>query len=257
MLVLQAELPGAKFVDATELLGECRYAKSDEEVAFLEQGTKVAEATLAALVKNARPGVPEREVFGAMLEANMRAGGSYPPMLAWTSGPAGHLYHRIEQPTLHRKVHEGDLLMPELTGRWGGYVAQIDPTIVIGQVPSEYEDAHKLAVESFNRILAAMRPGATPSDMIEAGEVTALGGRLHARVVCHGRGLGDDGPLVVNRVTPELANIALVPGACFAVKPSVVLDDHEEASRFGDSVVVTQTGARRLGTRSQELNRVQ
>src|SRR5579871_2364254 len=135
MLAVQERLPNARLVDATELLGECRYAKSAEEIAFLEEGTRIAEVTLDALVEHARPGVPERAVFAAMLEANLRAGGSYPVVLAWTGGPAGHMYHRIEQATQTRKVQAGDMYMPEVIGRYAGYHAQIDPTVVVGDVP--------------------------------------------------------------------------------------------------------------------------
>lgn len=251
MLAVQEQVPQAKLVDATELLGECRYAKSPEEISFVEQGTKIAEATLDAMVQHARPGVPERTVFAAMMEVYLRLGGTFPTAFGWSTGPAGNMYHRIEQPTM-RKVQAGDLLMPEIVGRYAGYWAQVDPTVAVGEVPKEYHDAHDLAVESFNRMVGAMKPGATVGDLIEAGQVAALGGRLQARVGAHGRGLGDDGPLIVERVSPEEAKMELVEGVCLAVKPSVTLDG-KEASRFGDSVVVTATGARRMGTRPQKL----
>ena len=201
------------------------------------------------MVENAHPGVPERTVFARMLEVYLELGGTFPTAFGWSTGPAGNMYHRIEQPTL-RKVQAGDMLMPEIVGRYAGYWAQIDPTVAVGDVPQVFDDAHKLAVESFNRMVGAMKPGARVGDLIEAGQVAALDGRLQARVGAHGRGLGDDGPLIVERVSAQEAELELLEGVCLAVKPSVTLEG-KEASRFGDSVVVTATGSRRLGTRSQ------
>jgi Xaa-Pro aminopeptidase len=252
VMAIRERLPNASIVDATELLGECRYAKSAEEIDFLEEGTRVAEATLNALAEYAQPGTSERAVFAKMLEANVSAGGSYPFVLAWTGGPAGHMHHRIEQATLTRKVQAGDMYMPEIIGRWAGYCAQIDPTVYVREVPQEFLDAHALAAESFNRIVDAMKPGATVGEMVAAGQITALGGRLKSRVTAHGRGLGDDGPLIVDKPSEALARVEMVPGVCLVIKPSASLDGKIEAARFGDSVVVTETGARRLGTRGQD-----
>ena len=47
----------------------------------------------------------------------------------------------------------------------------------------------------------------------------------------HGRGLGDDGPLIVERVSAQEAELELLEGVCLAVKPSVTLEG-KEASRF-------------------------
>ena len=129
--IIKRELPNAKIVTATDLLGEARYVKSDEEIDFLRKGTQIAEVTLDAVVKYARAGVRERHVFAQMLFANADAGGSFQPMFGWISGPLGDTYHRVEQPSF-RNLQTGDILSMEIEGRWGGYVAQIDQTFAIG-----------------------------------------------------------------------------------------------------------------------------
>ena len=91
------------------------------------------------------------------------------------------------------------MLLIEIEGRWGGYVAQIDETFSIGPAHQDLKDGMELAWESFNRVFEAMRPGVTVGELTQAGDLTAMNGRGKARLLMHGRGTGDDGPLLTNR----------------------------------------------------------
>lgn len=252
--LLRQAFPKARLVSATPLLGEARWQKSEEEIEFIRRGTQIAEVTLAALREHAHAGVPERRLFAEMMYANGKAGGSFPPMVGWTSGPLDAPYHRLEQPTF-RNLDPGDVIGVEVEGRWGGYIAQIDQTLIIGQPPAALIEGMKLAGEAFDRVLHKMAPGVTMGELIEAATLGGLSGRLQTGLGMHGRGTGDDGPLLISRrqPPPEVASMELREGCCFVVKPSAVLDGKTEYGRWGDSVVVTARGARRLGTRPQEL----
>jgi Xaa-Pro aminopeptidase len=80
----------------------------------------------------------------------------------------------------------------------------------------------------------------------------------------HGRGLGEDRPLLWGHQRPEDEALRLEEGMVFILKPAVfppgsrdaVLLDGETvelAVRAGDTVVVTGNGAQRLGQRPLEL----
>lgn len=252
--ILKAAFPGARFVSASPVLGEARWTKSDDEIAFLRKGTEIAEITLDAIRASAREGVPEREVFAEMMYANAKAGGSFTPMFGWITGPQGRPYHRLEQPSF-RSFRDRDMLSTEIEGRWGGYISQIDQTIVINAPVDGLEDAMKLAYEAFDKTLELLKPGTTMGQLADTAVLTALGGRLKAGLGFHGRGTGDDGPLVIAGLAlkPEIRDLAIVEGCCFAVKPSVMYDGIAEYCRWGDSVVVGKNGGLRLGTRPQEL----
>jgi len=252
--IVKRAFPKARFVSATKVLGEARWRKSAEEIEFLRKGTVVAEATLEAIHRHARPGVRERHVFAQMMFANADAGGSFTPMIGWASGPNGRAWHRVEQPSF-RSFEPGDVLLVEIEGRWGGYIAQIDQTAALGSAKPELQDGSKLAFEAFNRVLDKLRPGVTVRELIAAARVTALGGRLETGLGGHGRGTGDDGPLLVARRAEgsEVLDIVIEEDCSFVIKPSAALDGEGDYARWGDSVVVTKTGAKRLGTRPQEM----
>jgi Xaa-Pro aminopeptidase len=250
--IIKRELPLAKIVSATGILGEARYEKTDEEIEFLRKATRIAEVTLQAVADHAREGVPERHVFAQMIRANARAGGSLMPMFGWISGPLGNTYHRVEQPSF-RSLQRGDALAIEIEGRWGGYVAQIDQQFSIGPAPQDLKDGMALAIESFNRVFAAMKPGVTVGELLKVAEVKGMNGRGQAGLTMHGRGTGDDGPLVTTRLTPELLAVEMKEGCSMIVKPSARVDGRGDHGHWGEAVVVRKNGAERLGTRPQQL----
>jgi len=252
--LLKDSFPKARFVSATPILGEARWRKSAEEIDFLRKGVVVAEKTLDAVREHARSGVSERHVFAQMLFANADAGGSFTPMFGWATGPLGAAYHRLEQPSF-RKFRRGDVFNMEIEGRWGGHIAQIDQTAYFGKPPKKLHDGMALSIAAFNSTLDCMKPGVTMRELVEAARLKGMGGKAHTALGMHGRGTGDDGPLVVaDRPDPgNVLDMVIEEGCSFAVKPSTIFDGAPDYCKWGDSVVVTRRGAERLGTRPQEL----
>jgi Xaa-Pro aminopeptidase len=252
--ILKESLPNARIVSATPVLGEARWQKSAEEIEFIRKGTEVAEATLEAVRKHARAGVRERHLFAQMMFANADADGSFAPMFGWATGPLGKTWHRVEQPTF-RKFETGDVFNVEIEGRWGGYIAQIDATAIMGPASADLRDGMKLSIEAFDRVLDRMKPGVTMRELIAAGTIQGMGGRATTGLGLHGRGTGDDGPLLVAaRPEPDaVLDLAIDEGCSFVIKPSTIFNGVADYCKWGDSVAVTATGAIRLGTRAQEL----
>lgn len=252
--MLKAAFPQAEFVSATTVLGEARWVKSDEEIAFLQIATEIAEVTLQAQRDTARAGVREREVFAAMVHAAANANGSWMPMFGWVSGPQGAPYHRIEMPTL-RTLQPGDMLCIEIEGRWAGHIAQIDATSVMSHAEPFTATSVKLLEEVFETVLQRLKPGVTFGELADCAALTAMNGRLASGLGLHGRGTGDDGPLLTARrkLAPDVRAMTLEENCCFAIKPGVSIDDRAEVFRWGDTVAVTKNGGRRLGTRPFEL----
>jgi Xaa-Pro aminopeptidase len=245
---MKEALPEARFVSATDVMGEARFVKSAEEIEFLRRGIGIAERSCLAMTQTARVGVFEPLVMANMYQAAIAAGGSMPIMFGWTSGPFGEAYHRLEQPT-QRYLQSGDYLTVEIEGRWAGYTAQLDHSITLGDVPSWAPDAHKAAVECFWDIVHVLRPGCTFGELQEAARKVNRNPKASGFLTLHGRGLGDDGPLITNQSQPSVQGAALQEGNVFVVKPMITYNGQSDVGHVGDTVVVTATGAERLGTR--------
>jgi len=253
MDLMRSTFPQARIVSATDVTGEARITKGAEEVAFLERSTAIAEAGLDALLETARPGIRESVCYGAMINAEIAQGSSLPFKLSWESGPAGHVFGRLTQAT-QRVLRDGDIIINEIEGNWGGYMAQIDTAVYLGRTPADCQDAWKVATDSFERTVAAMRPGVTFGQILEACAATPKVAGWGANLILHGRGLGDEGPLVTfPPYDPEVVARPLQEGNTFIIKPRVSREREGSMAIFGDTVTVTATGARRLGKRPMDF----
>jgi Xaa-Pro aminopeptidase len=245
---LMEDLPGATFVNATDLMMSVRLVKSDEEIAFLERATAVAEAQVAALAARARPGMHEYEAHAEAVYAALKAGGEYPYMFRWR---AGHFPERQAWVPTHRVFQPGDVIINEIDGRWGGYEAQAVHAIQVGGPPrQDYLAMFDLSRAAFDRVLAMMAPGATLGDMVRVYVETLAGSAyVPGTVLMIGRGTGEDEPMAgTHSPTPLLAQ-QLQAGNVVIVKPAVCTPDHSFTVNVGDTVAVTASGARRLGSR--------
>jgi Xaa-Pro aminopeptidase len=250
--LIKNAFPNARVTSATELLGEARFQKSDEEIGFLRKGTQIAERVVTAVARSARVGVRERQVFAEMMFTSAIEGASFTPMVGWISGPRGHVYHRLEQPSF-RSFQPDDILVLEVDGRYGGYIAQLDQTFAFGRLNEDTKAAMQLTLESFDRVVERLKPGVTVKELIDTARVEGMGGRGVATLGMHGRGTGDDGPLVIPNTAPEVLGTVMKENAVMVVKPGTSVDGQSYAATWSDVVLVTRDGGRRLGTRPREV----
>ncbi|SFO37143.1 Metallopeptidase family M24 [Actinomadura madurae] len=255
--IAEAVGPG-NVVNGTNLLGRARYVKGDEEIARLAASVRVGEASLAAMAATADVGVPQAEVFGQMLLAQVRAGADA-LAVAWAPGSWGEARHRyVTTPPglLERGTYVSTELMPEIRG----YQAQVAQPMVIGSPCARAQEIFDRNAAAFDAALAALRPGARWGDVLAAVESAAGGGDGVMFPLLHGRGLGNDGPLLVPGLDEtRVPEQPIVANTTFVLKPFLQVPEAPAAFArqhdvtWGDTIVVTDAGARRLGTRRREL----
>jgi Xaa-Pro aminopeptidase len=244
---IQQAFPRAELVNATFLLDTARYVKSEEELQFIRQATRLAELALDVLRAEARPGLTERALLARMLQSMVENGGDLPTMILWSAGwpqpPSNHY-----QPT-GRELRAGDMFSTELEARWAGYVGQRTQMGFFGSVPPLYQELASLQVEALERCYALLRPGYTIGDLTRACDDLARNTPFTCRILMHGKGLGDDAPIAIYGTRDErMADWPIEINACFVIKPMVMRGEREQFVYWGDTVVATAEGARRLGT---------
>jgi Xaa-Pro aminopeptidase len=249
---IQAAFPQAEIVNATPLMYRVRSVKSEEEIVFIRKAVRIAEAAVRAFPEGARAGVRDCVVYARMVAAEIEEGGELPIMLAWHASKAGTPYRRLTQATPTRILDEGDIVYCQIEGKWQGYLSQMDQAFTVGTVPQLVRDMAQAQIEAFSATLPAMKAGNTLGDMYAACAASAKGKPYEANLIVHGRGLGEDWPLLV-RPDPDLLRQELKENLVVDVKPGIIRDGQDLWGRFGDSVRVTRTGGERLGTRAPEL----
>jgi Xaa-Pro aminopeptidase len=244
---LRVMLPDVELVNANGLMEEARFVKSSEEIEFLRAGVVLVERAIAVMVDECRPGVPENVVYAHMIASIVEGGGELPSMLLWSAGwpqPTSNSYLPTRRP-----LRRGDIILPEVEARWGGYVAQNTQPSFIGRAPAEYHEMFALQQEAVRICYDMLRPGQTLGAIAE--RINGLSNEhFHCRILMHGRGLGDDSPLAVYGVRDAtMANWVMQENSVFIIKPVVWNADRSSRVYWGDTVVCTAEGAQRLGKR--------
>lgn len=245
---LRELLPNVEIVNANALMEEARFVKSAEEIEFLRKSVELVERAVSVMEAECRPGVPENVVYAHMISAIIEGGGEIPSMILWSAGwPQPHSNSYL--PTC-RPLQKGDIVMPEVEARWGGYIGQNTQPLFIGRAPTEYHDMFALQQEALHVCYDMLRPGQRLGAIVQ--RINGMGNAdFDCRILMHGRGLGDDSPLAVYGVRNEtMANWMIEENSAFIIKPVVSQKNSHNRIYSGDTVVCTPNGARRLGKRS-------
>jgi Xaa-Pro aminopeptidase len=255
---IREAFPQAELVDATAILAEVRYVKSREEIEVLTKSMEIVELAYQAEIAAAKPGVKDWEVWAATQCALLRNGSELPVHCNWVSGK--NVKRTLTRPSM-RVLERGDLIINEIEASWIGYRSQGVQPVFVEVADPIHQELIKVQREVFNRVMESLRPGVTVRELAEITEKTGeravpKSGPLvgaTAQLTMHGRGAGDDGPIITSHArSPRQLEVALRENMVFIFKPSAKATDGS-ISTWGDTVVVTAKGGRRLGKRPHDL----
>ncbi|OBH33180.1 Xaa-Pro aminopeptidase [Mycobacterium sp. E1715] len=190
--LLPEAFPNAELVDAEPAMRAARRVKTADEIAAMATALRVAERGLAAALAEFAPGVSERALAGAMMEA-MAAGGVSTPATqdaAWVTSKE-HSWRRAGS----GEARPGDLVAFAAGALANGYVAEVGRTWPAGDhADRATRDLFERSNTLYDNMLAACRPGAPTSDLVAAYQ--AAGEPIPPMPIAHGLGLGFDPPVV-------------------------------------------------------------
>lgn len=256
---IREAFPDAEIADATGVLTEVRYVKSDEEVAALQKSMDIIELGIEAKVAAARPGVLDWEVWAAAHYGMMKNGSEIPVHCNWVSGK--NPVRTLTRPSM-RTLERGDMILNELEANWMGYRSQAVQPVFVEVVDPVHAELIKVQREVFEAVREQLRPGVTVQELSDltqeaAGKAAPTNGpaaNARTKLTMHGRGAGDDGPIITSHARdPEQLAVALKENMVFIFKPSAETAEGTHICTWGDTVVVTPEGGRRLGKRPHDL----
>jgi Xaa-Pro dipeptidase len=256
---IREAFPQAELIDATAILDEVRYVKSQEEIDALVKSMEINELAMEAEIAAAKVGVKDWEVWAAVHYAMTRNGSELPVHCFWVSGK--NPKRTLTRPSM-RLLERGDVIINELEASWIGYRAQGVQPVFVETIDPVQAELIKVQREIFNRVMENLKPGITVGELAELTKRTAQtaapksGPAAGARgdLTMHGRGAGDDGPIITpDAKSPKQLGVAMRENMVFICKPAAISADGEQSCQWGDTVVVTKSGGRRLGKRPHEL----
>ncbi len=240
--LLPEAFPNADLVDGEPAMRAARRIKTPDEIAAMGPAIRVAERGIAAAVAELRPGVSERKLAGAALEA-MAAGGVSTPAtqdIAWVTSRE-HPWQRGGS-----EVQSGDLVAFAAGALADGYVGEVGRTRAAGDAANG--STRQLFGRSdalFDRMIAACRPGAPTTGLLAAYE--EVGEPLPPAPVAQGLGLGFVPPVVSQTLSAAGEDDRLEAGMVLAVSGHVWQEGIGAVVRR-DTVHITDDGADVLTT---------
>ena len=250
---LRDGLPEVEWVDVTRDFARLRTLKSDEEFAWLKRAAEFTDMTLEALEAEVRPGLTEHDLIGIIEGAYRRQGGqphiaflrSMPMDAPTACVPAQNVTGRVLQ--------KGDVIITEISASYWGYSGQIHRPMAVGRDPTpEWRRLFDVGRQAYERMCAAIRPGATEADVIKAASIIGESGYRIYDDLIHGYGVDIHPPLIDRSCCdywPWAEARPAPPGRAFAedmaivVQPNPITPDERMGLQVGALTRVTPEGA--------------
>jgi Xaa-Pro aminopeptidase len=251
---IRETLPSLELVDFSAQMRDQRQIKSADEIEWLRASAAMSDRSIAALAEQARPGITEHECARIIEDAYLGDGGINQIHFVITTSMHDAQGGVPRQYMSDRVLRKGDVLVTEISANAFGYVAQVLRTMTIGEEPTdEYRALHETAMEAFACIEAALKPGATVDQIMDAAEVIHERGFTVYDDLVHGE--GQLPPIVRTRqqYRGEPPSFTYREGQCYVIQPNVVTADAMRGVQFGEMMHITANGAERLHTAPRQL----
>ncbi len=243
--------PNARFESATDQMMRIKLLRSQEEIDVMEKAAAAGELAIQAMIQTARPGLQHQEVWIEMFRAVVEATGEQPSRLAVR---AGYEANTSTGGPMFEVLKAGQVMNQEIGASVLGYMAQVNHSICIGQPPPEdWETAAQYCRDVFYELVDWIQPGKLLMDLcrLYVEKASARGDEPYLGVLVHTCGFGDGPRMGATRT--ETVDLVIEPTMVFTLKPRIVIKGAQPTAQFGDPVLVTESGARRLGKRELEV----
>ncbi|MEY3019659.1 MAG: hypothetical protein RLZZ272_643 [Actinomycetota bacterium] len=244
---LQALLGESELVDANAMLAKVRAVKSPDEVTLLRVASEVVDRAMARAVEMIAPGVRECEVLAEVMKVFYDNNAEVPQcnLIVCT----GENTAPMQRFAGDDRIRYGDLVFMDIGACFNGMFSEATRTVVCGEPNDTQREIYRLVHRMHERLIGAVRPGATGEDLQRvAAEVLdghAYADRLQKMIIAHGIGVGyAESPYISppGRSTPPLV---LEEGMILAVVPTIIVEGVPGGGgvRLEDVVAVTADGA--------------
>ncbi len=236
----------AEVVELDKAYTGLRLIKSPFELQMLAVGAHLSDLAALSLRDGARPGMTDHQLMDLVERAYVPFGGTTHIHYVGISSMASPDSAAPAQITRGRRFDHGDVLVTELSAALEGYPGQVLRTMTFDDgLDPLYTDLHDVANAAFDAVCAAIRPGATPAEVVGASSMIEEAGFTTVDDLVHGFGGGYLTPVLgsASRPAGPLPDMTFEEGMTVVVQPNVTTTDNRAGVQTGELVAVTATGA--------------
>jgi Xaa-Pro aminopeptidase len=252
---LRNDVQHASIKDATGALDTLRLIKSPGEIALMQKAIDLSVDAHLDAMKTMQPGLFEYQIAAKMKEIHEWGGcerEAYAPIVG-----AGFDSTVLHYSALDHQIKDGDLIVIDVGGEYGGYAADITRTLPAnGKFTQRQREIYDIVLGAQNAVLAAIKPGVSmyvgdhnlqqiATDYIKHSAGRDKEGRTLDGYFIHGIShfIGLDVHDPGDREQP------LKPGMVISDEPGIYIPEENLGVRIEDDVLVTDTGHKLLTER--------
>lgn len=244
--------------DCAGIVEQLRAVKSPAEIEKIERAAAYVDAGMHAGIAAVKVGATENDVVAAMMGSAIAAGSEYVGMEPLvSSGPRNGVPHGTWK---RRRIEAGDPLMLEMAGCHDRYHAALMRTAWVGEVPAKALEMMQVCEDALAAAIDAIRPGiacevphlACQAVIDKAGYTGAFRKRAgYSMGISFAPDWGEGAILGLNAGIKR----ELEPAMVFHIPPALRVYGVFTVG-VSETVVVTHTGSRILGTLDRAMIRV-
>jgi Xaa-Pro aminopeptidase len=251
---LKAIAPVAAFADLRPAVQSMRAIKSPAELTLIRKAVENSVDAHLAAMKAMKPGAFEYEV-SALLKFEWERRGSewasYPPIVG-SGFYSTVLHYDVDE----RQMQDGDLVVIDAAGSYGGYASDITRTLPAGRrFAARQREIYEIVRGAQAAAIAAAKPGIMlgrgPNGLhqIALDYINAHGKDLHGQPLgkyfIHGLGHS----VGLNVHDPMEATRLLQPGMVVTIEPGIYIPEEKIGVRIEDMILITRDGCEVLSRR--------
>lgn len=251
---LESALAPAELIDIGAATMRMRMIKSDEEIALITEGARIADIGGWACVEALDEGVPEYEVAMHATAAMVREiAATYPHtelMDTWTWFQSGINTDGAHNPLTTRRIRPGDILSLNCFPMISGYYHALERTLFFDSATPRELELWDINCRVHARGIELIVPGARCCDIAaELNEIYRGHDLLQYRTFGYGHSFGTLSHYYGREAGLELREdieTVLEPGMVVSMEPMIMLPEGEDGAggyREHDILIVTDTGA--------------
>ena len=155
--------PEAEIVDAGHIMVELRSIKSENELACLREGYRIANIATQEVMKVIKPGFTELQMVGVAQKAVYENGAEYEglPMYVFSEASTRHAISRSS----YRVFQKNDIVELNLSAKVDGYSASIGLPICLGKLEGERRDIIQFCREMHSWTINQVKAGVLAADI--------------------------------------------------------------------------------------------
>jgi Xaa-Pro aminopeptidase len=244
---LKRAVPSANVRDITGAISAMRQVKSAGELALMQKAIDASIDAHLDAMKRMKPGLFEYQVGARMKEIHEFEGCSreaYAPIVG-----TGFYSTVLHYSALDQQIKDGDIVVLDVGGEYGGYAADITRTLPAnGKYSARQREIYEIVLGAQNAAMAALKPGAA----IHGGSID-LNAIAREFINTHGKDLHGDslGKYYIHGLShhlgldvhdPGSVTRPLEPGMVITIEPGIYIPEENLGVRIEDDVLVTKDG---------------